>query len=224
MKQRTVAIERAIIEINKPYPQDNIIICYQDFLKVRDYIHYYKFNPKVLQSLLDLTCELWESNLRISRVSLIATIKRHGFFKDDYRGRNNPNNIDLNARRKVFLLFQYYFEKQQYLSETQIEKQTIIDDFESQIEHDKYMFFESEDELMARFIVQRDLGEIFVPDNQFNNVLRERFATSNIFNLSPEVKLSKRYFDAISGWHRNDRREYDFEQLHGFFYSNIDRI
>ncbi len=113
-KERVISIQRAITEINNPYPPDNLITCYKDFLKVRDFLYLYKFNQRVLQALLDLADDLWESNKRISRISLLQMIKRYGF-KNEKDGVYNPNNIDLKTRRKVFLLFRYCFEKPEFI-------------------------------------------------------------------------------------------------------------
>ncbi len=119
--ERILQIKRAIVEINNPLPPDDFITCYKDFLKARDCFHLYKYNPNVLQALLDLACDLWDTKERISRITLLQTIKKYGF-KKEKGGIYNPNNIDLKARRKVFLLFKYCFEKPEFIPERQIEE------------------------------------------------------------------------------------------------------
>lgn len=119
--ERILQIKRAIVEINNPLPPDDFITCYKDFLKARDCFHPYKYNPNVLQALLDLACDLWDTKERISRITLLQTIKNYGF-KKEKGGIYNPNNIDLKARRKVFLLFKYCFEKPEFIPKRQIEE------------------------------------------------------------------------------------------------------
>lgn len=72
-----IDIQRALSKIENIYPPDDLILNYRDFLKNRDYLHFYQYNPEVLNKLLKLTIELWESKQRISRSSLIFVIKRY---------------------------------------------------------------------------------------------------------------------------------------------------
>ena len=68
-------IQNRILEYDTPDAPDDLIVTYQDFLKVRDFLFYYPFNPVVFKSLLKLTVDLWISDKRISRLSLLKALK-----------------------------------------------------------------------------------------------------------------------------------------------------
>ena len=51
-------IQNRIMEYDTPDSPDDLIVTYQDFLKVRDFLFYYPFNPVVFKSLLKLTVDL----------------------------------------------------------------------------------------------------------------------------------------------------------------------
>ena len=79
MNKRKTEIQKAILEIENPFPNDNIIICYKDFLKFRDFLPYYRYNQKVFSSIVLLTISVWDSKEeRINRRSLIELIKKYG--------------------------------------------------------------------------------------------------------------------------------------------------
>jgi len=68
-------IQNRILEYDTPDAPDDLIVMYQDFLKVRDFLFYYPFNPVVFKCLLKLTVDLWISDKRISRLSLLKALK-----------------------------------------------------------------------------------------------------------------------------------------------------
>lgn len=68
---------KAIVKIEKPWPQDDKIGSYQDFLRHRDLIIYHQFNPVVLAQILDLALLNWSSTTKVSRHSLVMTIRRY---------------------------------------------------------------------------------------------------------------------------------------------------
>src|SRR5688572_26730219 len=78
MNYKQLEIQKEIAKIQNAYPPDNLIVTYKDFLKTRDYLPLYQFNPLVFDSLVTLTCESWNSPGRINRQSLIELIKRYG--------------------------------------------------------------------------------------------------------------------------------------------------
>lgn len=83
-------ISRAITAIERPYPPDDLVKTYKDFLKVRNVLPYYQYNPGVLVSLVDMLYNLWCSKERINRISLITVIKQYGSrvkALKDYYGR-----------------------------------------------------------------------------------------------------------------------------------------
>lgn len=77
MNYRKFDLTKAIAEIENQYPPDDLISCYKDFLKHRDYIQYYKYNEKVFYSVITLAAELWNSNLRINRLSMVVAINKY---------------------------------------------------------------------------------------------------------------------------------------------------
>ena len=99
-------INRAIAEVENTYPSNDIISCYKDFLKHRDFLHYYKYNETVVVSLIDLTSKLWNTNNRISRASLVAVIKRY------FKKAKTKTNINTQTATKIFELFKeiVYYE------------------------------------------------------------------------------------------------------------------
>ena len=77
MYDRYNTIQKAICKVENIYPKDDLILNYQDFLKHRDYLLYYKYNPKVFIALIDLIHDIWNTKKRISRPSLIQVAKRY---------------------------------------------------------------------------------------------------------------------------------------------------
>jgi len=100
MDYKTLEIRRAIHEIENNYPPDDFISSYKDFLRHRDFLHFYQFNPKVFWSLIELTSRLWRSEKRINRYSLIAVSKR---YLNKYPDKANVLNQNSNI---IFRLFQ----------------------------------------------------------------------------------------------------------------------
>jgi hypothetical protein len=103
------------LETENCYPNDNLITCYKDFLQIRDYLHYYQFNPNVFRSLVELTINLWETKDRISRLSLLTTIRRYA-----YNDSQKLLELDIQMKKAIFVLFKNTFEKAQFLTEKQI--------------------------------------------------------------------------------------------------------
>ena len=130
MINRTFEIQKAIIELENPYPKDDLIISYKDYLKVRDYLPFYQFNLSVFGSLLDLTCKLWNTELRINRISLLLSIKRYGYRVVEGKGYSTIEpklcEIPIGINHKAFLLFKYCFEDTNSLSPKQLAEAKII--------------------------------------------------------------------------------------------------
>jgi hypothetical protein len=101
------------LEVENHYPDDNLITCYKDFLRIRDSLRYYQFNPVVFQSLVALTICLWETKERISRLSLLTAIKH-------YANREKNLELDIQTRKHIFTLFRNTFEKSQFLPKNHI--------------------------------------------------------------------------------------------------------
>lgn len=75
MNYKQKNIKKAIAEIENTYPPNNLISNYKDFLRLRDYLPLYQFNPAVFDSLVTLTCDLWNTTEKINRKSLLEIIK-----------------------------------------------------------------------------------------------------------------------------------------------------
>ncbi len=117
MNFKRIELQRAITELENPMPKDNLISCYSDFLKVRAFLPYQKFNQIVFENLLKLTNEHWKSEKRISRLSLVQTIKRYGFKTD-----NKINLLSLEIRKQIFEVFKNSFENSQFVSKKQLDE------------------------------------------------------------------------------------------------------
>ncbi len=124
VKKKLVRIQRAIAEINNPYPQDSFIINYKDFLKHRGSLPFYKFNPNIFENLLDLSLSSWHTTERISRLSLLENIRRYSRDEESRSAYLNSNrklsSLQLGVKKKLFLLFRNCFEEAQVLTEKQL--------------------------------------------------------------------------------------------------------
>lgn len=119
-------ISRAIADIERPYPPDDLIKNYRDFLKLRDVLPFYQYNPKVLAAMVDILCNLWYSEARISRLSLITIIKQYGRqINSDkvYDGRlaAEPHRYPLEATRQLCWVFQRCFDRELPVNHKQAE-------------------------------------------------------------------------------------------------------
>jgi hypothetical protein len=93
-------LQKAIAKLEKPWPNDDFISNYSDFIKHRDLVIYHRFNPVVFEHLLDLAISHWTANQKVSRSSLVLTIRRYV----SEQGAD-LNNLDLPGKAKVFELF-----------------------------------------------------------------------------------------------------------------------
>jgi hypothetical protein len=128
-RQRKIELQRAIIELEKPYPKDDLILSYSDFLKVRDYLNYYQFNPIVFDNLLNLVNDKWKSEKRINRLSLLQKTKQYFLItqqditRDDYSRNIKPNfQLKVETRKLLFNLFRKTFEERNYISHKQLDE------------------------------------------------------------------------------------------------------
>lgn len=91
---------KAIFKIEKPWPADDVIRSYQDFLKHRELIIYHQFNPVVFECLLDLALLNWASTAKVSRHSLVMTIRRYVSEQEV-----NVDHLNSSVKIKLFDLF-----------------------------------------------------------------------------------------------------------------------
>ena len=121
-----IEIQQAITEIENPYPADDLITDYKNFLKVRDILKYYKFNDKVFESLVTLTYTLWNSTQRINRLSFLQTIRNYGYYREskssNYSTLLFKGTHSLETNKKLFSVFQDCFSSTCKLSSHQKEK------------------------------------------------------------------------------------------------------
>ncbi len=124
VKKKLKRIQRAIAEIDNPYPQDSFIINYKDFLKHRESLPFYKFNPNVFENLLDLSLSSWHTTERISRLSLLENIRRYSRDEESRSAYLNANrkltSLPPGVKKKLFLLFKNCFEEARVLTEKQL--------------------------------------------------------------------------------------------------------
>ena len=116
-----------ILQYEKPLAPDDLIVTYQDFIKVRDFLTYYPFNPVVFDNLLKLTIDLWTSNQRISRLSLMQGIKRYYLVyckKNKNRSiLSNPTseNFSYETKELIFDLFKMTVIDFRFINENQVD-------------------------------------------------------------------------------------------------------
>lgn len=124
-KDKILQLKKAILKLENPYPKDDLILTYSDFLKVRDYLVLYQFNSTVFQNLVQLANAIWNTKKRVSRLSLLQKIKQYL-----YQGGNRSNNSHLvpfdfkpnvETKKLLFVLFRKTFEEKQYISKLQLE-------------------------------------------------------------------------------------------------------
>ncbi len=125
---RKLSLKKAILAIENPYPKDDSILTYADFLKHREFLLYYQFNPIVLDSLILLCLDLWTSEKRIGRVSLLQNIKSYLHSKDRiimngvFHYNAKPEvKLALKTRTALFKIFKKVFEESEHITMLQRE-------------------------------------------------------------------------------------------------------
>ena len=93
-------ILKAIVKIEKPWPPDSTIISYHDFLRYRDLIIYHQFNQTVFEQILALALLNWTATTKVSRHSLVMTIRRYVSQQEV-----DVNNLIPSIKIKLFELF-----------------------------------------------------------------------------------------------------------------------
>ena len=113
-RKRKIDLRKSIIEIENPYPKDDLILSYADFLKHRDYLCYYKFNPQVFHNILKITNDEWTSSTKINRLSLISILKN--YIMSDNKYLNRKKILTSESKFLIFELFRKVFEEDKYIS------------------------------------------------------------------------------------------------------------
>lgn len=76
-KTQLHSIQQAYFELQNNYPSDDFIISYKDFLKHRKSLHLYKYNPNVFDAIIKIASDLWFTNNRFSRNSLMVVAAKY---------------------------------------------------------------------------------------------------------------------------------------------------
>lgn len=125
-KRNEIIIKQAILKIENPYPQNDFVINYADFLKVRDYLQFYQFNFDVFTNLIRITNENWKTKERINRLSLLEAIKYYlQKAKEEIKKKNNLQKdkqmypFPIETRKQMFRLLQNVIEDSSYISANQ---------------------------------------------------------------------------------------------------------
>jgi len=92
-------IKKQIFKLEFFTSTNHLINKYKDFLLHRDYIEYYIFNEKVFESIINIFTQVWNSTMRISRISLIKSLR---YYKRQYL---NPNDLKSKTKRKLFTIY-----------------------------------------------------------------------------------------------------------------------
>lgn len=128
-KQRMLEIKRAIVKLENPYPNDDLILSYADYLKVRDFLRFYQFNPTVFQNLLIIAHDVWNSEKRVDKLLLFQKIsqyyQRSQTAKFNYyqiKGASNHSELSIETRKLLFELFIKSFEETQFIKSNQLDE------------------------------------------------------------------------------------------------------
>lgn len=99
MNSTQLLIRKSILNINPEYPDNKLISSYQDFLKYKTILPYFKFNVNVFDSLVDLTLKLWHEDQRANKPALLGLIS-------SYISKNDSKvPISEITSRRIFRLF-----------------------------------------------------------------------------------------------------------------------
>lgn len=209
-KQRKIELQRAIIELENPYPKDDLILSYSDFLKVRDYLSYYQFNPIVFTNLINLANDEWNTKKRISRLSLLQKIKQylHIILQDTatgyYSKHTKPNfQLSVETRKSLFDLFRKTFEDKNYISHKQLDEarkicNNVLINLElTQTEEEWLCFNISLSELILNRVLRYPIESVVISNwaksNFQNDILRSRRAEllSWIIDQDPTFEIKQ---------------------------------
>lgn len=124
-RSKLIDLKRSILQIQKPYPSDDLIGTYQEFISVRDFLSCYQFNINVFESLVELTNSKWNAKSRISRLSLMQKIKQYYYVgveaNINHKKHRRERKLSESCSRNLFDLFKKSFEEAEYVSKNQID-------------------------------------------------------------------------------------------------------
>tara|TARA_R110000737_G_scaffold336727_1_gene356406 strand:- start:17207 stop:18310 length:1104 start_codon:yes stop_codon:yes gene_type:complete len=124
---KKLELKRAIFELEMPYPKDDLILNYADFLKSRDFLQYYQFNPIVFERLLNLVVNEWNSEKRMNRLSLLQVVKKYfnvSLMETSNKRYYQSNRLNylfsIETRKLLFEIFRKVFVEGNYISQKQL--------------------------------------------------------------------------------------------------------
>lgn len=225
MPNKLTKIQIAIDQIRNPAPPESFINSYKDFLKVRDSLPYYRFGEKVLNSLLDLSLETWDTSERISRISLLQSIRRYS--DDSTRGLYSESNKKLRSlkqpvKKKLFKVFKNCFEDGHRLTEKQLPEaqkicNTLLLNIELEVKEEQWLCDNHHRSIiilnrLLRYPKQSKIITSWVKDNFHRDNLRNRRAEliSWILDEEPDYNLDfKILVDDFNYFNRKDKEALD---------------
>lgn len=108
-----------------PYPKDDLIADYKDFVKVRDVLSAYQYNPVVFEKLLRIALDIWLTEKRINRFVLIDMIYKYKVKASLHRSRDlkqfGPFNFDEQINVLLFELHLMITENLSLVSKSSLE-------------------------------------------------------------------------------------------------------
>jgi hypothetical protein len=125
---RKKTIQKAILDIENPTPEDNFILTYKDFAKKREFIEFYTFNPVVFHCMLTIANDEWTSQKRRNKMGMVHSIQRYfrvyqfGYSRAIAESGNSRSLLSMESRQMLFGLFQKSMEKGQYLNINQTDE------------------------------------------------------------------------------------------------------
>lgn len=209
-KKGNIALQVAILELEKPFPKNDLILSYTDFLKVRDYLAYYQFSPIVLENLINLANDLWHTQKRINRLSLLLKIKQymHVWLQDTYKDGIFTNispasQLSLETRKSLFNLFRKTFEESHRISAKQLKEarsicNNVLINLELTSTEEEWLCanFHLSDLILNRVLrypIKSSVISRWVKDNFQNDALRNRRAelASWIIDREPTFEIKE---------------------------------
>ncbi len=209
-KFRKKELKQALIKIDNPYPNDDLILTYAGFLKVRDFLGYYQFNPVVFENLLTLANDLWKTEKRINRFILIKKIKQyyHGAHGDrspfyTFKTINPGLELSLESRKLIFNLFKKLFDERHYIGVRQLDDARricngILINKELTPDEEEWLCANADKSTLIlnrvlRYPIQSIVISQWAKKNFKNNLYRHRRAEllSWIIDKAPDYKIDK---------------------------------